>query len=54
LCNHTRHKRKRPPEPHAYLAEVRRRMGRGAWHQGWVHERGLAAGNQVSLPTRPR
>lgn len=44
LCNHTRHKRKRPPEPQAYRAEVRRRMKRGAWHQRWVHERGLVAG----------
>jgi hypothetical protein len=43
LCNHTRHKRKRPPEPQAYQAEVRRRMKRGAWHHPWVHERGLAA-----------
>jgi 5-methylcytosine-specific restriction endonuclease McrA len=42
LCNHTRHKRKKPPEPHAYRAEVRRRMKGGAWHQRWVHERGLA------------
>lgn len=53
LCNHTRHKRKRPPEPSAYQAEVRRRMARGAWHQRWVHERGLAAGPQVLLPTGP-
>lgn len=43
LCNHTRHKRKRPPEPKAYQAEVRQRMKRGAWHQEWVHQRGLAS-----------
>ena len=42
LCNHTRHRRKQPPEPHDYRAEVRRRMQRGAWHQRWVHELGLA------------
>lgn len=30
-CNQTRHKRKRPPEPQIYRAEVRRRVARGAW-----------------------
>jgi 5-methylcytosine-specific restriction endonuclease McrA len=30
-CNRTRHKRKRPPEPDRYRAEVRRRVERGAW-----------------------
>lgn len=30
-CNRTRHKRKRPPEPELYRAEVRRRVQRGAW-----------------------
>lgn len=42
-CNHTRHKRKRPPPPQAYLAEVRRRVAQGKWHQPWVFERGLLA-----------
>jgi len=37
-CNWTRHKRKRPPGPDAYRAEVRRRVKRGAWHQRWVFE----------------
>lgn len=30
-CNRTRHKRKWPPEPEAYRAEVRRRVRRGSW-----------------------
>lgn len=30
-CNRTRHKRKRPPEPHLYREEVRRRVSKGAW-----------------------
>lgn len=40
-CNCTRHKRKRPPEPEAYQAEVRRRVTRGSWHPKWVFERKL-------------
>jgi 5-methylcytosine-specific restriction endonuclease McrA len=36
-CNQTRHKRKLPPEPGRYRAEVRRRMGQGKWHDAWVH-----------------
>ena len=40
-CNATRHKRKRPPAPEVYLDEVAKRLKRGAWHQRWVHERGL-------------
>lgn len=35
-CNHTRHKRKNPPEPLTYRNEVRRRVARGAWHASWV------------------
>jgi len=45
-CNHTRHKRKQPPAPAAYRAEVMRRVKRGAWHQPWVHERGLVSGGR--------
>lgn len=45
-CNHTRHKRERPPEPAAYLADVRRRVARGGWHDQWVYGLGL-------LTTRP-
>jgi len=40
-CNATRHKRKRPPAPSAYRNEVQARVRRGAWHQPWVHQRGL-------------
>jgi hypothetical protein len=40
-CNSTRHKKKRPPKPGRYQAEVTRRVARGAWHPRWVHERGL-------------
>lgn len=42
-CNATRHKRKRPPAPAEYRAQVARRVQRGAWHQPWVHERGLVS-----------
>lgn len=42
-CNSTRHKKRRPPNSHAYLAEVTRRVQRGAWHTRWVHEQGLIA-----------
>jgi len=45
-CNATRHKRKRPPAPAAYREEVVRRVKRGAWHQQWVHERGLVGVNR--------
>ena len=45
-CNHTRHKRKRPPEPAEYREEVARRVKCGAWHQPWVHERGLVSGDR--------
>lgn len=40
-CNHTRHKRKSPPDPSRYGLDIRRRVARGAWHDSWVHEREL-------------
>lgn len=40
-CNHTRHKRKAPPEPETYRKEIRRRTKRGAWHPRWVFEQQL-------------
>lgn len=40
-CNHTRHKRKCPPEPAVYREQVQRRVRRGAWHLPWVFELGL-------------
>lgn len=40
-CNQTRHKRKSPPEPKIYLADVRRRLAQGGWHHSWVRNRGL-------------
>ena len=40
-CNHTRHKRKRPPDPAAYRSEIRRRVGCGKWHPAWVSTLGL-------------
>ena len=40
-CNHTRHKRKKPPEWTAYRLDVLRRTQRGAWHHLWVYEFGL-------------
>ncbi len=40
-CNHTRHKRQRPPEPAAYRADVRQRVARGSWHEQWVYGLGL-------------
>ena len=42
-CNHTRHRRRRPPESDAYLEDVRRRVGSGKWHPRWVHDQGLLA-----------
>ncbi len=39
-CNRTRHKRKSPPDPEAYRAEIRRRVARGKWHPAWVPRRG--------------
>lgn len=42
-CNHTRHKRKHPPPPDIYLAEVRKRVARGSWHFPWVRSSGLLA-----------
>ena len=47
-CNWTRHVRKRPPEPEAYRAEVRRRLACGAWHQRWVFELWLLPATSVS------
>lgn len=40
-CNHTRHKRKKPPDVAAYRDEVRRRVARGSWHASWVFDQGL-------------
>jgi len=31
FCNHTRHKRKRPPDPLQYRNEIQRRVARGGW-----------------------
>ncbi|MGX5652531.1 HNH endonuclease [Hydrogenophaga borbori] len=41
-CNHTRHKRKHPPEPDVYRAEVRARVQRGRWlpHQAMAWAKG--------------
>jgi hypothetical protein len=42
FCNHTRHIRKRPPEPERYRAEITKRMARHGWHPAWVHAAGRA------------
>lgn len=42
-CNQTRHKRKLPPKPAAYIKQVRRRVASGRWHDRWVFYMGLAA-----------
>jgi len=42
-CNHTRHKRKNPPPPDAYLSYVRQRLEQGGWHHTWVKSCGLLA-----------
>lgn len=54
-CNHTRHKRKHPPQPDLYLAEVRKRVARGRWHAPWVRSLGLLASYSLShaQATRP-
>jgi len=49
-CNHTRHKRKRPPEPAAYRSEIRRRVGCGKWHPVWVSTLGLFRGDVAESP----
>lgn len=41
LCNRTRHQRKKPPPPEAYLVDVRRRVCKGGWHYPWVRDLGL-------------
>ena len=41
LCNRTRHQRKKPPSPDAYLADVRSRVVKGGWHYTWVRDLGL-------------
>ncbi|WP_446719574.1 HNH endonuclease [Hydrogenophaga sp. OTU3427] len=43
-CNQTRHKRKKPPAPELYLADVRKRLSRGEWHLPWVRALGLLDG----------
>lgn len=40
-CNHTRHQRKKPPQPEMYLVDIRKRLSRGGWHYSWVRDRGL-------------
>jgi hypothetical protein len=50
-CNLTRHKRKHPPAPDAYRAEVSRRVNRGTWHHGWVFERKLLSPSAESRAT---
>jgi 5-methylcytosine-specific restriction endonuclease McrA len=36
-CNHTRHKRKNPPAPELYRADVVNRIRRGRWHSPEAH-----------------
>jgi 5-methylcytosine-specific restriction endonuclease McrA len=36
-CNATRHKRKKPPTPTLYRAQVQRRVSQGRWHPPSVH-----------------
>jgi 5-methylcytosine-specific restriction endonuclease McrA len=40
-CNHTRHKRKAPPQPNTFSKEVRRRVAARRWHHAWVYDGGL-------------
>jgi 5-methylcytosine-specific restriction endonuclease McrA len=40
-CNHTRHKRKSPPQPDSFAEEVKKRVAKGRWHHAWIHEGGL-------------
>ncbi len=49
-CNRTRHKRKRPPEPELYRAEVRRRVQRGAWMSAPVLAWALPKRNRGPTP----
>lgn len=52
-CNRTRHKRKRPPEPERYRADVRRRVERGAWLPASALAWANALTNKTSVPDRP-
>ncbi|MFL6628408.1 MAG: HNH endonuclease signature motif containing protein [Vitreoscilla sp.] len=47
-CNHTRHKRRRPPAPTQYREAVRMRVARGRWHSPWVFQQGLLSTRQGS------
>lgn len=38
FCNTTRHRRKRPPSPEAYLRQVLSRMQRRKWHPLEIHK----------------
>lgn len=40
-CNHTRHRKKEPPDADAFTKMVRRRVAARRWHQSWVYEQGL-------------
>lgn len=40
-CNQTRHKRKRPPEPERYRAEVLKRVNQRRWHHPQVFAHAL-------------
>lgn len=43
FCNRTRHKRKKPLEPDAYGAYVRKQLAKRSWHLPWVFKKGLVA-----------
>jgi len=49
-CNHTRHRRKRPPPPLEYQRQVARRVAAGRWHQKWVFEAGLLSAGSHQKP----
>ncbi len=37
FCNSTRHKRKKPPTPSKYRADIQRRIKKGKWHPVELH-----------------
>jgi len=53
-CNATRHKRKRPPAPLSYRAQVLARVQKGAWHHAWVYLQGLVEAPRMLAKSKSR
>ena len=51
-CNQTRHKRRTPPEPDQFRAQIQQRVSKGKWHQPQVFAAGLLS--RLALPKPKR